>query len=236
MTADAGAQQTKDGGLKELRVQLRDLRMRKAYAQARELIQAQPDFESNPVLEKLHREHEDFWWMSLVGKRATLKRRCAADIDFVRACWRDADFMRKFNRFARPLPRGDEQLRQLLDREHASLLSELKALHWTIYTASGPVGFVSATEHSSLHRRCEFIIGFLNQRASPVPPEAANLAIGFLRERAQIERLTAFIYSDNAYAARVAAKFGFREEGILKNYVRAADGNRIDVIVFGLCF
>lgn len=218
---------------RDLHAQLRSLRLRAAYGEARQLIRRQANFGGSPVLAKLLYEHEDFWWTPLVGRRAVLKRRCAEDVEFVRACWADAEFMTKFNRFARPLPPDDEQLRQVLSRENAGLLSELKALHWTIHTRSGPVGFVSATDHSWAHRRCEFLIG-LRQPASPVPVEAARLAIEFLRDRARVERLTAHFYSDNSYAARVAAKFGFQPEGLLKGYLRNPEGGRIDVAVSGL--
>ena len=223
----------KEDKARGLHDQLRSLRLREAYPEARQLIREQANFEDSLALSKLLYEHEDFWWAPLVGRRAILKRRCAADAEFVRACWKDAEFMAKFNRFARPLPPDDEQLRQLLSRERAGLLSELKALHWTIHTPSGPVGFVSATEHSSAHRHCEFLIG-LRQPASPVPVEAARLAIQFLRDRVRVERLTAYFYADNTYAARVATKFGFQPEGLLKSYLRNKNGSRIDVAVSGL--
>jgi RimJ/RimL family protein N-acetyltransferase len=213
---------------------LRALRLQGALEQARDLIRSQPDFRASPVLQRLLHEHEDFWWAPIAGKRVTLMRRGAHDTAFVRACWADAQFMRKFNRAARPLPAEGAALQQMLVREHSGILSETKALHWTIHSAAGPLGFVSATDYAAGHRRCEFLIGLLGQPAGAVPVEAAHLAVAFLRDKAGIERLTAYFYEENSYAARVARKFGFEPEGVLKGYIRNPDGTRSDLRVAGM--
>ena len=67
-----------------------------------------------------------------------------------------------------------------------------------------------------------------------MPVEAAHLAVQFLGERAGIERLTAYFYAENRYAAKVAEKFGFRPEGVLRGYILDADGRRSDLLVSGL--
>jgi RimJ/RimL family protein N-acetyltransferase len=218
----------------DLQEHLRRLRLQGAFAKARALIAAQPDFAKSAALQRLLYEHEDFWWAPIVGKRATLRRRGAEDAPFVRACWADADFMRKFNRLARPLPADEPALRAILAREQAGIISEAKALHWTIHAPTGPIGFISATDYAPGHRRCEFLIGLLQRPASPTPVEAAHLATGFLRDRAGIERLTAYFYAENQYASKVAQKFGFQPEGVLKGYIRDPDGGRSDLMVSGL--
>ncbi|HVZ46753.1 MAG TPA: GNAT family N-acetyltransferase [Ramlibacter sp.] len=220
--------------IEQLREQLRGLRLQRRMADARDLIRAQPGFESSPALQQLHHDHEDFWWQPMPGRRMTLRRRDEGDAAFVRACWADAGFMHKFNRVARPLPADDEALRGILARERAAIFGESKALHWTIDTRGGPAGFVSATDYTPGHRRCEFLIGVLNRPASPVPVEAAREAIAFLRDRAGVERLTAYIYADNGYATRLAVKFGFEREGVLRGYLREPDGSRSDLVVAGM--
>lgn len=223
-----------NAAIPDLQEQLRRLRLHGEFAKARALIRAQPGFASLPPLQRLAHEHEDFWWAPIVGKRVTLRRRSAADAQFVRRCWSDADFMRRFNRLARPLPTDDEALRGILAREHAGILSESRALHWTVEGASGPLGFISATDYIAGHRRCEFLIGLLQRPASPAPVEATHLACDFLRDKAGIERLTAYFYAENQYASKVAAKFGFQPEGVLKGYIRDPDGKRSDLMVSGL--
>jgi RimJ/RimL family protein N-acetyltransferase len=217
-----------------LQDRLRSLRLRQAFREAQALIRAQPGLIGSPTLQALLHEHQDFWWAPIEGRRVTLRRRNADDLNFVRACWADADFMRKFNRAARPLPPEDAALSQTLSRECAGILSETRALHWTIHTTAGPIGFVSATEHSAAHRRCEFLVGALRQPPSWASVEAAHLAIEFLRARAGIERLIAYFYAENAYAARVAQKFGFEHEGVLKGHFRNSDGSRCDLLVAGM--
>ncbi|MBI5279169.1 MAG: GNAT family N-acetyltransferase [Burkholderiales bacterium] len=218
----------------ELQNRLRGLRVEGRYADARALVAAQPGFTTSKALQRLHYEHQDFWWEPLVGRRVTLKRRGAADVALVRACWADTDFMRRFNRLARPLPAEDRALAGILMREQAGTLGDSKALHWTVHAARGAVGFVSVTDYVSGHRRAEFLIGFLQQPASAAPVEAAHLACDFLYRRAGIERLTAHFYAENEYAAKVAEKFGFRREGVLRGYIRDPDGGRSDLLVSGM--
>jgi RimJ/RimL family protein N-acetyltransferase len=213
---------------------LQKLRLKGAFEEARQLIRAQSGASTSKPLQLLLHEHQDFWWQPIVGRRVSLRRRHADDAAFVRACWADGEFMRKFNRMARRLPDTDEALRQLLSRDGASIPSEAGALHWTIHNAEGPVGFVSATGISMQHKRCEFLIGFRNQPASAAPVEAAQLALDFLKTRAGMERLTAYFYSENTHAVRVARKFGFEIEGTLRGYVRDAQGNRSDLLVAGM--
>lgn len=218
----------------DLGEQLRALRLKGEFAKARELIRSQPPFANSPALHRLLHEHEDFWWEPIVGKRVTLRRRSSQDLAFVRACWGDASFMRKFNRLARPLPADDKVLADILDREYSGLFAEARAIHWTAVEGNEPIGFLSATEYMPGHRRCEFLIGLLDKPASPVPVEATHLAVDFLHEKAGVERLTAYFYAENTYASKVAAKFGFKPEGVLKGYIRNPDGTREDLMVSGL--
>jgi [ribosomal protein S5]-alanine N-acetyltransferase len=217
-----------------LQVQLRSLRLRQAFGEARALIRTEPGFTNSLQLQALFHEHQDFWWSPIEGRRVALRRRNPKDLKFVRACWADSDFMRKFNRSARQLPQDDAVLLQTLAREYAGIFSETRALHWTIHASAGPIGFVSATEYSYAHRRCEFLVGVLRQPPSWASMEAAYLALEFLRARAGIERLTAYFYAENKYAARVAQKFGFEHEGVLKGYIRNTDGSRSDLLVAGM--
>jgi RimJ/RimL family protein N-acetyltransferase len=172
--------------------------------------------------------------MPIEGRRVTLRRRGAGDGAFVRACWADADFMRRFNRVARELPQDDAELAGILAREWAGTFAGSRALHWTLHVAAGPVGFISVTDYAPGHRRAEFLIGVLDRPPSAVPVEAAWLACDFLYRRAKVERLTAYFYAENVYAAKVAEKFGFRREGVLRGYIRDADGARSDLVVAGM--
>ncbi|HSW07169.1 GNAT family N-acetyltransferase, partial [Aquabacterium sp.] len=179
-------------------------------------------------------QHEPFWWQPLRGRRVSLHRRGPDDIDLVRRCWADADFMRKFNRMAAPLPAADEALRDLLRREQAAIVSETAGLHWTIHAGEHKLGFVSVTNIALGHRRAEYLIG-IHEACSPwVGPEASHLALGFLARQAHIERLTAYYYPENAHAIEVSQKLGFVIEGTMRGFLRLADGSRSDLVVAGL--
>ena len=142
--------------------------------------------------------------------------------------------MRKFNRMAAPLPAADDALRNVLRREQTAIVSEAAGLHWTIHVGEDKVGFVSVTNIAMGHRRAEYLIG-IHEACSPwVGPEASHLALGFLAEKAHIERLTAYYYPENTHAIEVSQKLGFVIEGTMRGYLRLADGTRGDLVVAGL--
>lgn len=190
-------------------------------------------------LQHLAWQHAPFWWQPLQGRSALLRRRGPQDVALLRAAWQDTDFMQRFNRMAAPLPESDDALRALLTREHWALPEESRALHWTIEAAGQACGCVSVVEISLQHRRAEFLIGVLPTlapRASPwLALEASHLVFDFLATQARLERLTAYFYTDNLAALRMAEKLGFEREGRLKGYLRLpGEGVRADLLVAGL--
>jgi RimJ/RimL family protein N-acetyltransferase len=185
-------------------------------------------------LQRLTLEHQSFWWQPLTGPRVQLTRRAPADLPFLRACWADRDFMTRFHRQAPPLPASDDEAGSLLQRECAAIPSESRALHWTLRTAVGPIGLLSVVDLNAAHRRGEFLIGLRGPRGAWAGVEAAHLAFDFLARRAGLERLTAYFYPDNRLAQRSALKLGFEHEGVLRGYLRSADGQRHDLQVAGL--
>lgn len=218
----------------ELAATLRALRGAGRLDDARQLLRQQRAAADSAALRRLAWEHEPFWWQPLQGPRVRLQRRGPQDLALVRRCWSDAGFMARFNRVAAPLPEGDEALAALLVREQATIVSEARALHWTVYAGEHALGFVSAANIAPGHRRAEFLIGLHGPCSPWAGPEAAHLALGFLARRAGIERLTAYFYPDNQPAIAAAAKLGFVTEGVLRSYLRHADGRRGDLVVAGL--
>ncbi|WP_284614446.1 GNAT family N-acetyltransferase [Aquabacterium humicola] len=187
------------------------------------------------ALRRLAWQHAPVWWQPLAGPRARLERRGPDDAAFVRRCWADGDFMARFNRLAAPLPAGDDALRALLAGEQRALIADSRAIHWTIHDAAGPAGFVSLVDISFSHRRAEFLIGVLPQASRWLAPEAAHLAIGFAAGPLKLERLSAHFYPQNVEAQRIAQKFGFEREGLLRGYLRLpGSGERCDLVIAGL--
>ena len=219
---------------KELISYLRELRQQGQLAQAQQLLARAAAERADPQLAHLAWQHEDFWWRALQGPRVLLRRRGPADAELVRRCFTEADFMRRFNRMAAPLPASDAALHAMLQREQWALAEETRALHWTIEQGGMGRGFVSVVDISSSHRRGEFLIGVLPGTGPWVAPEAAHLALEFMATRMQLERLTAYFYPDNPQALRLALKLGFAHEGVLRGYLRAPGAGRSDLVVAGL--
>ncbi len=195
------------------------------------MIQARPD---DRALLQLARDHEPLWWQPLTGRRVQLARRGPSDLQFIRSCWADADFMARFNRTAPPLPAHEAETLELLRREQASIVSESKALHWSISSKSGTIGLLSVVNLNLAHRRGELLIGLRGDHGVWDGAEAAHLAFGFLARKAGVERLTAYFYPDNQIALRSALKLGFQHEGVLRGYLRAKEAGRQDLHVAGL--
>jgi RimJ/RimL family protein N-acetyltransferase len=66
-------------------------------------------------------------------------------------------------------------------------------------------------------------------------PEAAHLVLDFAAGPLKLERLTAHFYPENTEAQRVAAKFGFEREGLLRGYLRLpGTQRRSDLVIAGL--
>jgi RimJ/RimL family protein N-acetyltransferase len=207
-------------------------RLDEARAVLGRALQARPD---DATLRQLAWQHAPVWWQPVEGPRARLVRRGPDDAAFVRRCWADADFMARFNRLAAPLPASDDALRAVLAAEQAALIADSRTIHWTIHDAAGPAGFVSLVDISFTHRRAEFLIGVRPQASRWLAPEAAHLAIGFAAGPLKLERLSAHFYPQNVEAQRVAEKFGFQREGLLRGYLRLPDsGERCDLVVAGL--
>lgn len=217
-----------------LTAHLQHLRRGGQYAAARALLARALTRIPDPALRQIAWQHEPFWWAPLQGPRVRLVRRGPDDIELVRRCWADAEFMRHFHRGAAPLPADDAALADLLRNEQAAIPSESLALHWTIEVGSTKAGFVSIVNISLRQRRAECLIGIHGDHGPFAYAEAAHLMFGFLAERARIERLTAHYYPENQRAIDSAVALGFEVEGTLRGYLREPDGRRSDLVVAGM--
>jgi RimJ/RimL family protein N-acetyltransferase len=217
-----------------LTAHLQHLRRGGQYAAARALLARALARIPDPALRQIAWQHEPFWWAPLQGPRVRLVRRGPDDIELVRRCWSDAEFMRHFHRGAAPLPADDTALADLLRNEQAAIPSESQALHWTIEVGGTKAGFVSIVNISLRQRRAECLIGIQGDHGPFAYAEAAHLMFGFLAERARIERLTAHYYPENQRAIDSAVALGFEVEGTLRGYLREPDGRRSDLVVAGM--
>lgn len=180
--------------------------------------------------------HEPFWWQIVAGRRCRLRRRSMEDAEFIRQMWADANFMSAFNRFARPLPAADSDLARLLAREHASIITDARSIHWTIETQDArKVGILSLVDASLANRRAEILIGVRNFPYSGIAAEAMLLAIEFGFGMMGLHKIYSLIYAGNEVSLRNAEHLGFEIEGRLRQHVvDPATKRPVDLIEVGL--
>jgi len=180
--------------------------------------------------------HEPFWWRTIEGRRCRLGRRSIQDTAFIRRLWADENFMSAFNRFARPLPTADSDLASLLSREHASVITDARSVHWTIETQDGrKVGMLSLVDVSLGNKRAETLIGIKDFPYSGISVEAMLLAVEFGFSMMGLNKIYSLIYAGNESALRSAVHFGFEVEGRLREHVVDPTTKRpVDLVQAGL--
>jgi ribosomal-protein-alanine N-acetyltransferase len=198
------------------------LRQAGNFEQARELVrQYQPANAQEQRAARLTAwAHEPFWWQAVVGRRCRLRRRSVEDVAFVRSLWAHEEFMSSFNRFARPLPAADADLAGLLTREHASIVTDARSVHWTIEMLDGKkVGMVSLVDVALANRRAETLIGIREFPYAGIAVEAMLLAIEFAFGAMGLNKLYTLIYAGNEASLRNTVHLGFEVEGRLRQHV-----------------
>jgi ribosomal-protein-alanine N-acetyltransferase len=215
-------------------------RLRRAgeFDRAREIIKEHKptDTREQAAVRAVVWAHEPFWWEIVQGRRCRLRRRAAQDVPFIRSLWADREFMSAFNRFARLLPASDSDLGNLLAREHASIITEARAIHWTIETLDArKVGILSLVDVALSNRRAEILIGLKDFPYSGIAAEAMLLAMEFGFNKAGLNKLYSLIYAGNESSIRNTAHLGFEIEGRLREHVVDPNTRQpVDLIQTGL--
>jgi [ribosomal protein S5]-alanine N-acetyltransferase len=186
--------------------------------------------------QKLLWDHQPKWSNIISGRHIKLRRRDESDLPLLRKLWADADFMRRFNRSANPLPQNDNDLVNILKAERTALISEKKALHWTILDrANERIGFAGLVDIAFSHRRAEFTLGILNHINAFAALEASLLTLHFAFKALHLQRLNSLIYCDNESAKAMTIKLGFSVEGVLRHYIIDKQSNLpVDVTMLSL--
>jgi RimJ/RimL family protein N-acetyltransferase len=128
--------------------------------------------------------------------------------------------MAAFNRFARPLPVSDAELGALLARERASLITDSRAVHWTIETLDArKVGILSLVDVALSNRRAEVLIGIKEFPYSGIAVEAMLLGIEFGFGMMRLNKIYSLIYAGNETSLRNTVHLGFEVEGHLREHV-----------------
>lgn len=218
-----------------------DIRARQ-YDKARQLLTATRDGllrtgvpQDHPALRRLRRalwRLAPYWWSSLAHGDITLRRCGAADADFVQRCYADTDFARRYNR---QVPwRGD--LATALDKAGTLPPLDTGTLAWVIHHQGRPIGLASLSSISAVNRKAEWSLGFVDAATIPGPAKlrAQLLLMHFSYFVAGLNKLYAYIYTDNPEALQSGTRLGFVEEGLLREHCYLPPGRFFDVHVIGL--
>jgi RimJ/RimL family protein N-acetyltransferase len=211
------------------------LRLSGQIKAAIDLVAAKTKGMKDPAAVQLRHAYSPLWWAPVEGRRCTLRRRGPEDLAFIRQCWADQDFMRRFNRLANRLPESDDELKQILKREYTSLPAQVGALHWTIATREGrQVGILSFVNIGKRHRRAEVLIGIRDNPYSGCAGEAMYVAMEFAMSFAGLEKTYALLYRENENAIRNILHLGFVSEGIQRGHILdPVSRQRVDIVQAG---
>lgn len=181
-------------------------------------------------------ENHPIWWSEISAGLVKLSRRSSHDSEFLKQVWNDKEFLYRFHRHASKLPDTPQKLHALLEKEYLSLLSESNSIHWIVKDRSGtPWGLLSLTSISLKHKRAEVLLGILDGAPPGLSVAAMLILFQFFFNAVKFNKLTSFVYADNAHSLKGTLHLGFRQEGQLIKHSFDPDSDQyVDMIQTGL--
>ena len=101
-----------------------------------------------------------------------------------------------------------------------------------------PVGSVYIRDIDRKNEKGEYgiFIGEADAAGKGYGTLAAKGAIAFARDTLKLHKLSLRVFADNTAAVRSYEKAGFRQEALLRDEIRNADGSRRDLILMAVLF
>ena len=154
------------------------------------------------------------------------------DSVFIRALWGNQAFMHDFHRLAPPLPASDLELVARLEQDFRESGAKSAALNWIIRTPAGkPVGMLTLTALSRVHRRGEVMLGVLPDAPFGIATAAMLMIFELFFRTLQFNKLYSFVFADNRHSLKGTLHLGFSIEGELRQHVFDHESNQyIDLI------
>ena len=181
-------------------------------------------------------QHNPIFWSDISAGACVLTRRSSNDHAFLKELFNLHGFMRSFHRNANPLPDNTTLLKEILDQELASTLSESRALHWIVRDANRQAwGLLSLCDLSLTHKRSEILLGMHPNAPMGLTGSAMLMLYEFYFKFMKFNKLTSFIYKENSNSIKSTLHLGFEVEGnLLAHNFDPETGKYLDVIQLGL--
>jgi RimJ/RimL family protein N-acetyltransferase len=185
------------------------------------------------------------WWEPRQTARIRIRRAMPDDAAWLKQSFANTDFGDAVNRdYAQRLKRTElTQLAAQLAHQYRLPPADQGAMLWLIerhdQQPAKVLGLASFTNIDSHNLRAEFIIGFPGARpAGGLVLEASALLADFAFDKsgAGFHKVCASVYADNPRASDlldILVRVGFQQEGVLREQVKLASGNYVDLKVLG---
>jgi RimJ/RimL family protein N-acetyltransferase len=173
------------------------------------------------------------WHQPARGKQVILQRPAPRHRAFVLDALNNDHFVQKYNAF---IGEAESATVGYIQRSKTPS-THLRQLDWIVETTEGkPIGIASIADLNFAHQRGELLIGFPEQpRNRRLVIEATLLVLHVAFEHLRLEKLSSYVYTNNANAQKATTKLGFVQEGLLRDHIRLPGTNqRISLYVNGL--
>lgn len=166
----------------------------------------------------------------LASRRVRLRAMERSDLAAI-ARWRSAP--EAYDWFYEYLPIAEEQQRLWYEKQ----LGNPTEINWVVAdTANTPIGTVSLYQIDLRNRKADWgrlVIGDAAWRGQGIGKEIEVLALQYAFEHLNLHKLCCEVLADNASALALHQKFGFLQEGLLKEHIFKRGGWQ-DVVLLAL--
>jgi UDP-4-amino-4,6-dideoxy-N-acetyl-beta-L-altrosamine N-acetyltransferase len=166
----------------------------------------------------------------IVGKNIKLKAVSTNDINFIVNCRNNPNIYKHFYEYE---PTSEERQKEWLEKFY----KEKNGFYWTIEHGLTKIGTVSIYNINWRSKKAEWGRFFIDKDSYPntkgFGSEVEALVLKYVFEHLNMNRLQCDVLLDNEFVWKMHESFGFKEEGIMRQYIYK-NGEYKDVIFLSL--
>jgi RimJ/RimL family protein N-acetyltransferase len=180
--------------------------------------------------------HQPILWSDISAGICCLSRRKREDSEFLIKLWQNKQFIYDFHRHAQDWSKDIDLLRETLEREYTSVLTEVNQLHWVVRDRRGtPHGLLSLTNISLVNKSAEVLLGVLPNAPMGLSTASMLILFQFFFKALGFHKLYSFVYEDNPHSLKGTLHLGFKQEGLLREHISdPKTGRFVNLIQTGL--